>query len=117
MNVMNIRIDGAQKIIIERAQVEVIGLAGIGRGSTSKIDGPGSFSIPAHHLSGVYAGIATHGLKGNKLNKPIPVLLFCNDNEQILNIKTNNCAGSWISSIGYHQVNVESSIEGNMSAA
>ena len=111
MIVMGSQIERFGKLFIANAEIIIIGLAKLGRGCTSSIDGPGSFSIPVHQLPGVFAGIATLGLNGNKLSKPLSVLIFCNDKERRLNIKTNNCFGSWITSVGYDQVDIENTLE------
>lgn len=93
-------------ISFEKAQIKVIGLARLGRRPGERIDGPGSLSIPSHQIPGVYAGVASHGPKGNKLSQTIPVIIYCHPTDHRLNIQTNNILGKFIASVPYSEVTV-----------
>jgi hypothetical protein len=102
------RLAAGTEMSIQKSRIVVFGLAKLGRADGSMIDGPGSLSMPAHRLSGVYAGLATHGLKGNELSDPIPVLVHCNDDDQVMNVRSNTIGGSWLASEKYNLIAIQS---------
>lgn len=66
----------------------------------------GSFFLPRHECKNVYAATAVTGLKGNKLPTPRNVIVFVDFDSGKLNIKSNDCVGTWLAKAKLCDVNV-----------
>lgn len=111
------RLDAGEVLSIQKSRIIVKGLAKLGRLDPKMIDGPGSFSTPPHRVPGVYAGTATHGVRGNELTSSLPVLLLCNNEEQTIYIVSNSITGAFLAIEKYELVTIQSVQADSLEAA
>lgn len=111
------RLNAGEVLLIQKSRIIVKGLARLGRLDPKMIDGPGSFSMPPHRSPGVYAGIVTHGVSGNVLTSPLPVLLLCNNEDQSINIISNSITCTWLASEKFELVTIQSVQADSLEAA